>query len=61
MDQMLAWGLYQWHLSRYGLTRRQSEDEFYGRDLQATRHGRNAGLWSRLRRRGDAAPRCPLP
>jgi len=59
MDQMLAWGLYQWHLSRYGLARRQSEDEFYGCDLHATRHGRSATsrLWSRLRSRGGPAVR----
>ena len=50
MEQMLAWGLFQWQLARSGLTRPRSEDEFYGRDVHATRHGRNAGLWSRLRR-----------
>ena len=59
MDQMLAWGLYQWHLSRYGLARRPTEDEFYGRDVHATRHARSAatGLWSRLRGRGGPAIR----
>jgi hypothetical protein len=55
MDQMLAWGLFHWQLSRSGLSRPLSEDEFYARHARATRHGRStgSGLWSRLRRSGE--------
>jgi hypothetical protein len=53
MDQMLAWGLVHWQVARLRYTRPLSEDEFYGRDVHATRHGRSIGksLWSRLRGR----------